>query len=80
MPVNTPNTPAPEKTFLSYNPESRRYAVGGRDLHCGDCIALFCGGHWVETRIEHNGALGWYFVGVSPRQACDHEGAEARRP
>ncbi len=57
---------------------SGRYALDdaafGRDLHCGDALAISLGGRWIPGWVEHSGLLyavegyqkarpGYYFLG-----------------
>lgn len=46
-----------------------RYALGERELTCGDCVQLYAeqlgrGNVWLHGRIEHD-HQGYYFVGVN---------------
>lgn len=44
---------------LSFEPETQRYLLGDRELHCGDCFQLKVSGRndtcvWLDVRIEHS--------------------------
>lgn len=62
---------------LRYNPESRRYVLDGRELHCGDGFEVLINREWIGTRIEIGGiGNGWYLVNLS--QLATLDGLEAR--
>lgn len=67
----------PAADAFHYNPESTRYAIGERDLHCGDCFELRRGDAWVPVSIELS-QEDWYLTGIAPAQADRWEGVEAR--
>ena len=48
------------KQVLTFDPDSGRYVLGGRELHCGDCFQVRVNGEWVDTRIELSGGSDWY--------------------
>ena len=64
--------------YLRFDPESGRYALAGRDLHCGDCFQVRFGKRWENVRIEFTNQ-GWYLVGL-PYDDIPLEGLEARWP
>lgn len=54
---------------------SGRYAVGERELHCGDCFQMEVDGKWLDVRIEHTNQVkpphsGWYLIGT-PRPSAN---------
>ena len=49
---------------LNFDPDSSRYVLDGRDLHCGDCFQVRLDQAWVDTRIELSGRDGWYLYGL----------------
>lgn len=71
-------TAAKPADVFHYNPESTRYAIGERDLHCGDCFELRRGDAWMPVRIEHS-QEDWYLIGITPSPAERWDGVEARR-
>lgn len=60
---------------LRFDPESGRYLLGRRELHCGDCFQVYSNGAWLDTRIELAGGEDWYLVNL-PGASLD--GLEAK--
>lgn len=60
----TPAQPASTK-HMHYDDESRRWCIGERELHCGDCFNLYPDKENslppIPVRIEHCSA-GWYLI------------------
>ncbi len=65
----------PDHPF-TYNPASGRWAIGERELHCGDCFQLWTGQKWEDTRIEMSRDH-WYLVGL-PDPPNDYRDNPAR--
>ena len=54
---------------LRYDPESDRYTIGRKELHCGDCFWVLIVNaqthepEWVDVSIESD-RNGYYLIGV----------------
>lgn len=46
---------------LSYDQESGRYCVDGRDIHCGDVVEIRRASKWELVRFEMSGGS-WYVI------------------
>lgn len=48
---------------MQFNGHTKRWEIGERELHCGDCFKLYPErlGNPIEVRIEHCDA-GWYLI------------------
>jgi len=64
---------------LWFNHSADRWAIGQRDLHCGDCFQIHNRetGAWADTRIEMSRKQ-WYLVDLSP-SLPDHYAGELAR-
>jgi len=69
---------------LQFAFDSGRYAIGDRELHCGDCFQIKLDGKWRDVRIEHSSRIkpphsGWYLIGVPGEGWADlYEGKPVR--
>ena len=55
----------PCETGLTYDREDDRWALAGRDLHCGDGLQVSVGGRWLPVRMEHEDRAGWVLLADS---------------